>query len=261
MSSRKGFLRASKRMGSAKLRALPRKGASTQDRLRVKRAAQAMSRRTMPVRAAMILRGSSENHTFDPASNGVTYNCTSDAAVAVSATGYVTAAASAIVLNQVPQGTSSITRLGRRILMKNLLVRGAVAASNVIQVTQPVRVVLVYLPSMDRNVTTMPPHNVIWTAQSPYALRQITDNMDFKIIRQWDCIIGGDRDSASTGQEVFWINEMVNLGGLETVWSSTNTNGSFDDMDKGGLCLYFQSLAVNANPITANFHCRLYFDE
>lgn len=211
--------------------------------------------------AALTLRGSAENHTFDPASNGVTYNCTSDAAVAVSATGYVTAAASAIVLNQVPQGTTANTRLGRRIRLKNLLVRGAVTASNTVQVTQPVRVCLVYLPSMDRTTTTMPPHNVIWTAQSPYALRQITDNVDFKVLRQWDFIIGGDRDAPTTSQELCWINEMVNLGGLETVWSSANTDGSFNDMDKGGLCLYFQSLAVNANPITANLHCRLYFDE
>lgn len=211
--------------------------------------------------AAFTLRRPNDNHTFDPASNGVTYNCTSDAAVAVSATGYVTAAASAIVINQVPQGTTVNTRLGRRIRMKNLLVRGAVTASNTVQVTQPVRVCLVYLPSMDRTTTTMPPHNVIWTAQSPYALRQITDNVDFKVLRQWDFIIGGDRDAPTTAQELCWINEMVNLGGLETVWSSTNTDGTFNDMDKGGLCLYFQSLAVNANPITANLHCRLYFDE
>lgn len=257
----RGFTSASRRAGSAKLRRRRMPSATAADRVKVKRAAQALNRRTMPVRAAMLLRGRTENHTFDPASNGVTYNCTSDAPVAVSASGYVTAAASAIVINQVPQGTSSITRLGRRIVMKNLLVRGAIAASNTVQASQPVRVCLVYLPSMDRTVTTMPPHNVIWTAQSPYALRQITDNVDFKIIRQWDCLIGGERDAATTGQEVYWINEMVNLGALEAVWSSSNTNGSFDDMDKGGLCLYFQSLAVNANPITANLHCRLYFDE
>jgi len=261
MSSRKGFLLASKRKGSAKLRRARAPSASAQDRLRLKRAAATFNRRAMPVRAAMILRGSNENRTFDSASNGVTLNATSDAPVAVSASGYVTANASAVVLNQVPQGTSSITRLGRRINMKSIHLNGAVFASNTVQVTTVVRVALVYLPSMDRTVTTMPPQNVIWGAQNALALRVINDNTDFKIIRQWFFVVAGDRDAPTTGQEFHHINEVVPLNELETVWNQANTNGTFDDMDKGALCLYLHSSAVNANPLQASFNTRLYFHE
>lgn len=212
-------------------------------------------------RGALMLRPNTDNHTFDPASNGVTYNVTSNAPVAVSASGYVTAASSAIVLNQVPQGTSSITRLGRRIFMKAIHVRGQVAVSATVQATTTARIALVYLPSMDRNATAMPPQNVIWSAQNPLALRQITDNTDFKIVRQWDFILGGDRDAPTTGQEVFLLNEMVQLNELETVWSQANTNGTFDDMDKGALCLYMHSFALDVNPFTFVGNCRLYFHE
>lgn len=215
----------------------------------------------MQRQAALILRGTNENHTFDPASNGLTYNVTNNAPVAVSASGYVTAASSAIVLNQVPQGTSSITRLGRRIFMKAIHIRGQVAVSSTVQSTTTARIALVYLPSMDRNVTSMPPQNVIWSAQNPLALRQITDNTDFKIIRQWDFVLGGDRDAPTTGQELYLLNEMVQLNDLETVWSQANTSGTFDDMDKGALCLYMHSFALDANPFTFIGNCRLYFHE
>lgn len=212
-------------------------------------------------RGALMLRPNTDNHTFDPASNGVTLNATSNAPVAVSASGYVTASSSAVVLNQIPQGTSTVTRLGRRIFMKAIHIRGQINTSATVQLTQPARVCLVYLPSMDRNATSMPPHNVIWTAQNPLALRQITDNSDFKVLRQWDFVLGGDRDAPTTGQELYLINEMVQLNELETVWSQANTNGSFDDMDKGALCLYLQSFALDANPFTASFNCRVYFHE
>lgn len=243
-----------------KTRTIPSKASRAAGKVKLARAAQQIRTRQMPIQAALMLRRPYEIRTFDPASNGVTLNVTSDAAVAVSASGYVTANSSAVVLNQIPQGTSSITRLGRRILMKSILLNGAVFASNTVQATTVVRVALVYLPSMDRTVTTMPPQNVIWTAQNALALRQITDNMDFKIVRQWFFTIGGDRDAATTGQEFHHINELVPLN-LETVWSQANTNGTFDDMDKGALCLYVHSSAVNANPLQAQLNARIYFEE
>jgi len=258
----RGFTSASRRAGSAKLRRRRMPSASAADRLKVKRAALAMTRRTMPVRAAMILRGAgNENRTFDPATVGVLYNATSNAPVAVSASGYLTAAASAIVLNQVPQGTSSITRLGRRINMKSIHLSGTIFTSATVQATTLARIALVYLPSMDRTVTTMPPQNVIWTAQNAQALRVINDNTDFKIIRQWFFTMGGDRDAPATGQELHHFNDVVPLNELETVWNQANTNGAFDDMDKGALCLYFHSGAADANPIQLLVNTRLYFHE
>lgn len=212
-------------------------------------------------RGALMLRAANENRTFDPATVGVLYNATSNAPVAVSASGYLTAAASAIVLNQVPQGTSSITRLGRRINMKSIHLSGTIFTSSTIQATTLARIALVYLPSMDRTVTTMPPQNVIWTAQNAQALRVINDGTDFKIIRQWFFTMGGDRDAPSTGQELHHFNEVVPLNELETVWNQANTSGTFDDMDKGGLCLYFHSGAVDANPIQLLVNARLYFHE
>lgn len=212
-------------------------------------------------RGALMLRTNNENRTFDPAVVGVLYNATTNAPVAVSATGYLTALSSAIVLNQVPQGTSSITRLGRRINMTSIHLNGTIFTSTTMQATTLARIALVYLPSMDRTVTTMPPQNVIWTSQNAQALRVINDNTDFKILRQWFFVLGGDRDAPTTGQEMQHFNEVVPLKELETVWNQANTNGTFDDMDKGGLCLYFHSGAADVNPIQLQLSARLYFHE
>jgi len=221
------------------------------------------NRRRAAVRRVALTRGlKPETKTFDPVvlDTNLLY-ADSSTAVAVSASGYLTANASAIVLNQVPQGTSSITRLGRRINMKSIHLNGTIFTSTTVQATTLARIALVYLPSMDRTVTTMPPQNVIWTAQNAQALRVINDNTDFKIIRQWFYTLGGDRDAPTTGQELHHFNEVVPLNELETVWSQANTNGTFDDMDKGGLCLYFHSGAVDANPLQLLVNARLYFHE
>ncbi|ALE29791.1 putative capsid protein [Lake Sarah-associated circular virus-43] len=181
-----------------------------------------------------------DNHTFDPVVLNTNYlQCDNATAVAVSASGYITPGSSAIVLNQVSQGTSSTQRIGRKILMTAIHIRAYLRNTTASADLNMVRVALVYIPEMDRTTTTMPPQNAIWTSQDARELRVI-DNADrFKVVRQWTFMLLGDADACATGSEAFAIDEYVKLN-LPTCWLKANTDGSFNSMEKGGLCLYVQ---------------------
>lgn len=229
-------------------------------------AAQIRAREAPMIRIARLQAPSlrTDRHTFDALPvGGRLFNATSDSAVAVSATGYITTNASALVINQVPQNTTSNGRLGRRIAMTGVQIAGNVAVTVGGHSAQPVRMCLVYFPSMDRSVTAMPPHNVIWQAQDPRALRVLTDNTDFRVLKQWTWNMGGVLATPACGLEQYYFNEVVPLNNLETVWSTANTDGTFNDMDKGALCIYMHggALSTTANPITILLNTRLYFHE
>lgn len=203
-----------------------------------------------------------ERKTFDPITLGTNVlNAASDSIVAVSGTNYISPNASAVVLNQVPQGTSQTTRIGRKLLMQAIHLRGTITATFNNAFTNTVRLALVYIPRLDRTTTTMPPQNVIWTAQDPRALRLINNVDRFKIIRQWTYQITGDGNAVTTGQEAVHFDEMVKIN-LPTVWTQANTSGTFDDMEEGALCLYSHGIQANAvGTAVVSYAARLYFQD
>jgi len=204
-----------------------------------------------------------DNKTFDPVTIGSNnLQCSTDSAVAVSASGYVTNASSAHVLNQVPQGTSSTTRIGRKILMKGVLLQGRIVQGPTNASSNIVRLCLIYIPRLDRSTTTMAPQNVIWTAQDPSALRVINNSDRFRVIRQWTYKLTGDLDAASTGFEILHFSEYVKLD-LQTSWLQANTDGTFNDMEEGALCLYAQGINTVAsnNSCPCAYAARVYFED
>lgn len=210
-----------------------------------------------------------EGKTFDPVAVTTTLQMFLDTSTAVadSANGYIkqgsAANASAIVINQVPIGTTSTTRIGRRVNMKSLRVTGAFLAPTGIQFGLSAKLALVYIPTLDRGTTVMPPYNVIWGFQDPVAQRVIDNSDRFRVLKNWTCNIIGDRDAATTGKEALYFDEMINLKGLITEWKQTNTDGSFNDMERGALCLYGcgSGGAGATTSILLNFTCRLYYED
>ncbi|ALE29712.1 coat protein [Lake Sarah-associated circular virus-31] len=204
-----------------------------------------------------------ENKTFDAVVLGTNIlRASTDDAVAISASGYITTNSSAMVLNQVPQSTTSTTRIGRKMVMKGILLQGFIAAGQTGSLGSLARMCLVYIPRLDRTTTTMPPQNVIWSAQNPCALRVINNSDRFRIIRQWTHKLTGDFDAATTGNEIVAFSEYVKLD-LQTSWIQSNSDGSFNDMEEGALCLYAQGLYTGASGSapTINFASRIYFED
>lgn len=257
---------------NVKQRAARRAGTSAAGKAKLQRAqAMTMARGPAPqirqaqysaaVRSAF---GSGRDRkTFDPVTIGSNaLSATTDAAVAVSGSAYITHNASAHVLNQVPQGTSSTTRIGRKILMRSIHLQGQITNASNGSFYNLVRMCLVYIPRLDRSTTTMPPQNVIWTAQDPRTLRVINNSDRFKIVRQWTHVLTGDADACSTGREVVAFSEMVKLD-LQTSWIQANTDGTFNDMEEGALCLYCQGSNTTASGSNGSisYAARLYFED
>jgi len=198
-----------------------------------------------------------ENLTFDavPAGYMVADNI---AVVAVSASGYLTAGASAHVLNQVPQGTTSTTRIGRKMKMTKLRILGHIASGST-SATQVARVALVYIPRMTDTVTTMPPQDAIWGTQNSLAHRVLNNSDRYKVIREWRFLIGGQNSAPSAGTEAYSIDEMIDIN-RQTVWTKEDTTGSFDNMKEGALCLYVNG-TLNGNGARLTYQPRLYFED
>lgn len=205
-----------------------------------------------------------DNLTFDAVTLAATnvLRLSSDAAVAVSASGYITTDSSAMVLNQVPQGTTSTTRLGRKMQMTGIRIVGRIMATTAGAFYNPVRLALVYIPKLDRATSTMPPQNVIWTTQDPHSQRVLNNSDRYKVIRSWTFDVLGDRDAVTSGKEAYSVDEMVPLD-HQTVWTQADTTGVFDNMEEGGLCIYGQGIQsnVSGNFFTFTFSSRLYFKD
>jgi len=203
-----------------------------------------------------------DNLTFDAVVlNTNTLLAASNAAVAVSGSGYITNASSAMVLNQVPQGTTSTSRLGRKMFMRKVRIQGTIAQPAAGTVNT-VRLALVYIPRLDRGTTTMPPQNVIWTTQDPRENRVLNNSDRFKVLRQWVHVLLGNTAAPATGTEVVHFDEMVDVN-RHTTWTQADLAGSFDNMEEGALCIYAQGPNTVASGLgaTITFTSRLYFED
>jgi len=213
-----------------------------------------------------------ENKTFDVGGTApIVMLATTDTAVANAAGGYLldtAASASAVVLNQVPLGNSSTTRIGRKLAMKALHIRFKVEASSAAAAAADVQtavfVALVLIRKNDRVTTALPPQNTVFCSQNMLTLTNI-DNADrFKILRKWDCWPVGDKDLAGdrTASSAFIFDEYVKLKGIQTVWTQGDTTGTFDNMEEGALCLYVRGSSAAATSTNAvRFVSRLYYSD
>lgn len=206
-----------------------------------------------------------EGKTFDASTQVAPWTMFGDSSTAVSnsAGGYLlttAATSSAIVINQVPLGTTSTTRIGRRLQMKRVRIMGRVQNGIGGALPGQTRMALVYIPTLDRGITVLPPQNVIWGYQDPNAQRVIDNTDRFKVLKVWNWDLIGDADAAATGKEQFIFDDMVTLN-LLTEFTQADTTGSFNDMEKGALCLYCQGQQAAGSGSTILGTSRVYFDD
>lgn len=185
-----------------------------------------------------------------------------DAAVAVVGDGFLTNDAGAHCINQVPQGNSAATRIGKKITMRNLYLRARAYANTAC--AQAVSVVLVY----DRNpnaATTMPAFTSIFQFQHSLSQSNVDNAARFKIVRRWNFDIVSTAAAGSTSDsplQIFAIDELVKLKGLETHWTSANTDGSLQAMEQGALHLYcLGETNVAAADVYVEYTSRLYYSD
>lgn len=209
-----------------------------------------------------------EPKTFDAAGATTLLQLQADTgtAVADSANGFLqqgaAATASAVVLNQIPQGTTTTTRIGRFAQMKKIRLIGTVKAPITAAVCL-VKMALVYIPVVDRSVTVMPPFNVIWGAQNPSQQRLIDNVQRFRVLKDWVWQLAGSSSTPSAGTEAFAFDDVIDLKLLDVSWTPTDTTGVFTDMEGGALCLYAMSNGVAGANTSAfiSLSSRIYFKD
>lgn len=190
---------------------------------------------------------------------------THDKAISFSIANDATTAQAMAVLNEVARNTSAITRIGKKIVMKALQIRGYLQA-NTATLLDKVAILLVYVRS-NNNDSLLPPFDSVLESQSAIALSKRDNASKFKILRRWDYTIAGNNTGTGnqTDKSNFVFEEYITFKKpLITQWSTDSENGNYATMERGGLLLMGVGYANNmASLIYPTFaaNSRLYFHE
>jgi len=258
-----------KRHGGVKQARKPTTSAQKAKLMRARAPAAAQNRavQSAQMRGAVMYRrvGVSENKFFDPwTANGTKEILTiTSGAVSNSAGGFVlntAAAPAAAVINQIAQGTSQLQRLGRRVQITGVHIRGRILQSTAGAVAVASLSLVHQLPP--NNPTTMPPFTDLWVTQNQHSLRNVDNSDKLKIIRQLKFKLTGNSNTPATGEELHLLDEFIDLKsqGVVTEWTQANTSGTYADMEKGALMLYGLSDAA-ANAPSFFVSVRVYFQD
>lgn len=204
-----------------------------------------------------------EHKTFDynPTGNTVYMLAATDAIVATTPFAPATNASLGCI-NQVPLGNSSITRVGRRLNITAVAIRGQIY-SNVSSDVVKASIVLIW----DRHpnkAAALPAWTTILTNQTTDQLTNKDYAPRFKILRRWDFILCGNLTAGqTTSAGGYAIDEFVKLKNKVTIWDAADTTGIVTNMIEGSLLLGVlgdESAASNKAPL-AIFNTRVYFQD
>lgn len=184
------------------------------------------------------------------------------------------------VANLIAPGTGSFNRVGRKLNLQSLRVRGTCvlnyryAATTYNQTGNIVRMVVVW----DKQPTgVLPIFNAIFgltdqagTEASTYLDPVRYDNMDrFQILRDVTMVINPEASGSLGGTENYLrssvhFDEFVNLGGREVVYSGQSSPCTIADISTGGLYIVFRSAINDVSTfmqISDDSYCRLRYTD
>jgi len=210
-------------------------------------------------------RGGMDNKFYDSftASGNKQLDCSTTATLANSAGGYLLTTAAtpgAIVLNQIPQGTTQSTRIGRKLKITGIRIKGIVAAAAA--GTYSLAGWVLVHQKTPNNPAAMPNYNDIWVTQHINSLRNVDNNDKLRVLRSWSSVVTGNSATPATGKEMVEFDEMIDLKNKEVIteWTAADTTGVYGNMERGGLLLYAISSGSAAAP---QMFCsaRLYYED
>lgn len=169
-----------------------------------------------------------------------------------------------VLVNAIPQGTSSIQRVGKKVLMKALQIRGFINAGTT-TIMEKVSVLLVYVRSNNQSTTPTVWADIL-TTQDNRSLTNRDNASKFKILRRWDYMVLGNSGTAGqqTSSSGFPFEEYVVFKKpLVSQWTNASTTGEISHFEKGSLHLCCVGNGVTAGTTKPNFYfrTRLYFCE
>lgn len=261
-----------KASGSAKYRAPRSSSAEAAKRVRERNAlmleiarrsnyggpVQGFSGAPRPGRARLI-----EHKTFDfnPSGANLDLPCGND--VGPAGTPFAPAAGATLgCINQVPLGNSSITRVGRRLNITAVAIRGQIFPGS----TSPClkAAVLLIWDRHPNKAAALPAWNTILNAQTPDSLTNKDYAPRFKILRRWEfAMVGSGSAGANQTSAGQWnIDEFVKLKNKVTIWDAADTTGIVTNMLEGALYLaQVCDEAQGTAAATLRVNTRVYFQD
>lgn len=165
-------------------------------------------------------------------------------AVASKETGFVELAAATYAMNTtgsvtliatIPQGASVNQRVGKKVLLKSLQIRGQCVPGGTTTLASHCAWMIVY----DRRPTgALPAVTDILVSAAASSFTNDANSGRFKILRRWQNVIIGNITTAgqSTDSSVFVVDEYLKLKGLPVVFKAAGT-GAIGDIEEGALYL------------------------
>ena len=173
------------------------------------------------------------------------------------------------LLNGCVPGSQNYNRIGRKIFMRSLQIRGAVNLTDTTAGTNVVfRMVIVYDKQSNGSAPTwaniMTSQNIAGTTASDCFAMVNLDNRDRFVILRDKMFIPGAIDNTATqtyamGPGTIVLNEYIPLK-LETIYNA-GTAGTIGDITSGSLYCFWIANANNALGVTANVAFRVRFED
>jgi len=150
-------------------------------------------------------------------------------------------------INQILRGPGSFNRIGKRIKLHAVHVRGTIKGSDVTASVATVVIFLVYQKNVPLRSSECPAlRNEILTDLSlgPNAFTNLDTTNQFQILRRWSFNVIGNTELEVTSKSAHYLDEFVLLGGRLTEWEDQDL-GSYFYITQGALLLYATSDATN----------------
>lgn len=187
---------------------------------------------------------------------------TVDAACATSFSSDGTVAQTMQLLNTIAQDASPTGRIGKKVLLKSLAIRGTISVANTLNCGK-VAMLLVYVRN-NNQAATLPAWTEIMVAQNANALTNRDNASKFKILRRWDFKTIGDSDATPpTSESIQIVEEFVKFKKpLEACWTAAGTAGTIGQFEKGSLLLMTcGAVGQGSGPATFVGNTRCYFND
>lgn len=165
------------------------------------------------------------------------------------------------LVNTIATGSASNQRIGKRVVMRAIAIRGRVQASSATTV-QKCALMLIYIKNPNQ-AATLPAVAEILVSQNSNALTNRDNASKFRILRRWEWAVTGNTTTPATGNESFVVEEYVRLPNLPALWTNASTAGTIGEFVEGALILLSVGTGANGATTTPTFvgGCRLYYSD
>lgn len=187
--------------------------------------------------------------------NDTDYTDTAVASYAMDTTGSITH------VNIIAQGTAVSQRLGKKLRLKSLQIRGYAVGNSAAQINKCCHLIV-----WDRRpVGSLPGINEIVTSVSSLSMNNDNNSGRYRILKRYDFMVLGNADAGVSGDitdcSAVLLDSYLDLKGLETVFDTT-TGGAINSIESGAL--YAITMGNNAAGTSAatssiTYRCR-YFE-